>query len=302
MLFMIQKIVELLGCAAAAVCAQIKMAIRNVSKTFRGYDYEFCDPLPDECPCPVCTLVQKEPYQLTCCGKIFCKSCLDQLIAKRSSCPNCHADFIKKKKYFPDVNTKRRINHFRIFCSNKNNGCEWVGHLKDLKEQHIPECPNEVVPCTNVEIIPNYKETIFGMWTMGGSVCSEKIQRHQLEKHMDEECPLRTINCVHCNARGSFYLVNGDHIKKNCPTFLLTCENEGCLLKVKRYEMNDHHRSCPKKVIDCPQYSLLGCKAKIKREEIQSHEKEAMQHHLDLTADALRRALVRIEAMEAKLK
>ncbi len=38
-----------------------------------GYDYEFIDPVPDECTCPICTLVQRDAKQVAYCGKIYCK-------------------------------------------------------------------------------------------------------------------------------------------------------------------------------------------------------------------------------------
>ncbi len=64
-------------------------AVRVINGHQHG-DYQY-DTVPEECPCPVCLEVQVDPHQVTCCGKIFCKSCLDQLIGGRQNCPNCRS-------------------------------------------------------------------------------------------------------------------------------------------------------------------------------------------------------------------
>ena len=72
-----------------------------------GYDYQFVDEkkLPNECTCPICTLVQREAHQVTCCGKIYCKSCLDELKSKRDNfnCPNCRNSLEGEHKHFPGL-------------------------------------------------------------------------------------------------------------------------------------------------------------------------------------------------------
>ena len=104
-----------------------------------GYDYEFIDPVPDECTCPICTLVQRDAHQVTCCGKIYCKSCLEELKKKGNTfeCPNCRSSLDGEYKFFPDKNTISKIKHIRIRCTNKVRGCQWVGHLKDLDTVHL---------------------------------------------------------------------------------------------------------------------------------------------------------------------
>ena len=86
-----------------------------------GYDYEFVDTnLPDEFQCPICTLVPRDVHQASCCGKMFCKSCLHEL--KRTStnyaCPNCREDLTNN--CFKDSNTNRKIRNLHIHCIKKN--------------------------------------------------------------------------------------------------------------------------------------------------------------------------------------
>ena len=67
-----------------------------------GYDYVFTNPdIPDEFVCTICIMVAREAQQSSCCGKIYCRSCLKQLeeTSHRFSCPNCRADLCNS--FFP---------------------------------------------------------------------------------------------------------------------------------------------------------------------------------------------------------
>ena len=231
-----------------------------------SYDYKFCDPLPDECPCPVCTLVQKDPHQLTCCGKIFCKSCLDELIKRDQSCPNCRSDFIKGKTYFPDTNTEKKIMHLRVHCKNK--GCEWIGCLKDLKKIHLPTCHHDasaadrLVRCTN-----------------SNGKCGTLVKQSDLQKHLTTECEWREIACTHCKRIGTFHHIKGRHVYR-CLDIPVACSNDGCEEKIKRSQLDSHSAyECPHKIITC-RYSSVGCSNRIKKKDIESHNKEYMEEHL----------------------
>ncbi len=210
-----------------------------------SYDYKFCDPLPDECPCLVCTLVQKDPHQLTCCGKIFCKSCLDELIKRDQSCPNCRSDFIKGRTYFPDTNTERKIMHLRIHCVDK--GCEWIGCMKDLKRPaHLLTCAGRLVRCMK-----------------GNGKCGTLVKASDLQKHLTK-CEWREIACAHCKRKGTFHHINGEHTKE-CLCIPVACKVQGCQKKVDRSLLKTHQESCPHKIFSC-KYASVGCKRKIKKE------------------------------------
>ena len=254
----------------------------------RDYQYDFVDPLPEECPCPVCLEVQVDPHQVTCCGKIFCKACLDQLIRRRQNCPNCRKNIYDK--YFPDVNTERKIKHLRVRCDNRTRGCKWVGHMKDLKHVHIPECPKHLVPCTNLTIssnLYNYK-------------CGFMVQRCELYKHMTQLCEWRQVECTHCRLKETYRFINGEHIRK-CPEFPINCTNNGCQTKMRRKNLPEHQTSCPKHVVCC-RYSSVGCKAKITRENLVSHNQECMEQHLDSAVDKVEKTNDTLDQTVRKLK
>ena len=255
----------------------------------KDYQYDFVDPLPEECPCSVCLEVQVDPHQVTCCGKIFCKSCLDKLIRGSQNCPNCRKNL--NNRYFPDLNTERRIKQLRVRCENHTRGCKWVGYMKDLKRVHIPECPNHLVPCTNLSKKPVIR-------SRSTSKCGVLVQRHDLHNHMTHLCKWRRVKCTQCKLEGTHCFITGEHIQR-CPDVLVVCSNEGCDIKIKRKDLPDHQASCSKQIVSC-RYSSVGCKARITRENIVSHNQECVEQHLDSAVDTIEKALKRIDILEAE--
>ena len=71
-----------------------------------GYDYTFVDPVPDALVCLICTFVAREPQQTVCCGKVYCKDCLDGLERHSTKCPQCREEL----QCFPDKRSKPYIN------------------------------------------------------------------------------------------------------------------------------------------------------------------------------------------------
>ena len=250
---------------------------------YGGYNYEFVGPISEDFTCPICTLVQREAQQVTCCGKIYCESCLKCLKKKgtRFLCPCCRTRLNGPYTVFPDKNAVSKIKHLSIYCTNKERGCKWVGNLKDLEEKHLPECPNEIVCCTiqrtclavfapKVPCVPSFSVP---------ERCGAKVQRHQLEKHMTEECEWRQVKCPHCEEEGSYIHIFGEHEKETCPDVLLPCSNEGCSEQIKRFLKPFHCMVCPKEIVSC-QFDTVGCKQKLKREDVDTHDREYMGAHL----------------------
>ena len=230
----------------------------------KDYQYDFVDPLPEECPCVVCLEVQVDPHQVTCCGKIFCKSCLDKLIRGRQNCPNCRKN-ISSNRFFPDVNIERKINNLQVHCENHTRGCKWVGCLKDLIAVHIPKCPNHLVPCTNIA-----ENDPFARISLNAPECGVSVQRWDLSEHMTQLCKWRDVNCNFCKSKGTYHFINGGHTD-SCPDFLVVCSNEGCEIKIKQKDCPEQKTSCPKR-----------CNA---RENIVSHNQECME--LDSALDTV---------------
>ena len=104
-------------------------------KKFGGYDCKFVTPPPAafQTECPVCQLILREPYQATCCGKSFCRSCI-QGIENKSHCPACSETL----RLYSNVGLKQALIQLHVWCTHRENGCEWIGKLGEL-EHHLNE-------------------------------------------------------------------------------------------------------------------------------------------------------------------
>ena len=71
----------------------------------KGYDHQFLDQIPDELLCLICTLIARDPQQATCCGKVYCKACIDELAEHSKKCPQCREDI----NCFPDKRSKPKL-------------------------------------------------------------------------------------------------------------------------------------------------------------------------------------------------
>ena len=64
-----------------------------------GYDCKFVDTPPDKLKCQICLLVAGAPHQVMCCGRVYCKACLEEHKKNSRTCPNCR----KRGRNFPDI-------------------------------------------------------------------------------------------------------------------------------------------------------------------------------------------------------
>ena len=212
-----------------------------------GYNYEFVDTnLPDVFQCPICVLVPRDVYQASCCGKMFCKSCLDEL--KRTStnytCPNCREDLTNN--CFKDSNMNRIIRHLLIYCINKK--CRWEGSLQDI-DNHLSKCPFQTVECSN-------------KW-------GTQLDRCNLEKHILNKCQRRIVSCFLCHQKGEYTFITGIH-HTHCPNVPLHCPNNGCKEIIKRHLMTQHRTVCPHEMVNLVMCSN-GCGFKCKQNKLYKH-------------------------------
>jgi len=64
-----------------------------------GYDCEFVETPPDKLMCQICLSVAHTPHQMPCCGRVYCKACLDTHKRLSNTCPNCRST----RQSFPDT-------------------------------------------------------------------------------------------------------------------------------------------------------------------------------------------------------
>ncbi|XP_011408938.2 PREDICTED: TNF receptor-associated factor 5-like [Amphimedon queenslandica] len=234
---------------------------------YGGYSYKFVDRyLPDEYLCHICTLVAQDPQQVTCCSNIYCKSCLDTLKRKDQGfiCPTCRSSL--EGKYFKDGRAERGIKSLKVYCTNIDSGCQWMGTIKDI-DTHLNSCTYQLVPCTNE--------------------CGEKIRRSKLKTHLTNNCPKRIVSCQYCNKRSTHKLIVSLSHLTECPDLPIQCSNEGCNEKIPRRSLASHNETCPKAIVPC-EYNTVGCNKKMKREEQDNHNEKSIMTHLQLTKEQLK--------------
>ncbi|XP_019858784.1 PREDICTED: TNF receptor-associated factor 3-like [Amphimedon queenslandica] len=236
-----------------------------------GYDYSFVDKhLPDEFICALCTLVARDPHQTDCCHNIFCDTCLKKLRrSTRPSKPNCPLCSQKKFASFKDGIVNRKIIGLEVYCSNREEGCDWQGTINETGTSigiHLNNCPYQLVPCTDE--------------------CGEEIRRSALETHLADDCTKRLVNCKYCNRIGRYQLITSSNHLDECPDLPVQCNNEGCNEKILRRSLASHNETCPKATVPC-EYNTLGCNKKIKRQEQERHNEMSILTHQHLTKNQL---------------
>ena len=231
-------------------------------RTYGGHSYKFVDgDLPDEYLCHICTLVARDPQQVTCCYNIYCKSCLDTLKEKGQGfvCPTCRSSL--EGKYFKDGRAERGIKSLKVHCTNTDSGCQWMGTIKDIDTHLNNSCTYQLVPCTNG--------------------CGKKIRRSTLKTHLTKICPKRIAQCQYCKRKGRYQLITSSSHLDECPDLPIQCSNEGCNEKIPRHSLASHNETCPKAIIPC-EYNIVGCNKKMKREEQEIHKTNSMEQHMEM--------------------
>ena len=228
-------------------------------ETSGGYEHKFVD-TPDDLICVVCQFVAREPHQVDCCGKIFCKLCIETANERFGKCPNCRGT----ANSFVDRRSARQIKALKISCKNEEKGCSWVGRLEDY-EKHVEECKLEVVTCPNN--------------------CGTTVERLNLQHHELKECPKRLQQCRMCAEKIPFEdMEKHPHL---CPNVKISCPNL-CRTTITRSQLDAHLSACPKEVAECT-YSAVGCEVELFRKDIQKHLVENVNQHLNLAMTTVSR-------------
>ena len=252
---------------------------------YGGYDYNFVDgDPPSKYICTICTLVARDPQQVTCCYNTFCKSCLEHLkqsSKKQAQCPLCKEPL----NFFKDGKINREIISLKVYCTNSEEGCEWKGTINETDtsiEAHLNDsCPYHMIPCTNE--------------------CGENIRRSTLETHLTVNCPKRLVKCEYCQEKLPYCQIKSDRHLNKCPDYPVKCSNEECEEVIPRLLLASHNETCPKAIITC-EYNAIGCEVKMKREEQEGHEGEYVRQHLQMTKKCLQEATDAIKSMKMALE
>ncbi|XP_065916965.1 TNF receptor-associated factor 4-like [Dysidea avara] len=219
----------------------------NIGGYSGGYDYKFVNTPPDRLICKICHLPSRQAFLTTCCGHIFCKSCLDN--AKRNTAVNC-CPVCRDEEFISYTNKQadREIRGLHVMCINVERGCEWQGALSDI-DNHLGNsdgCQFEDVNCIND--------------------CGMMLQRRHMASHVKTECTCRKINCQYCDIIGEHQFIDGEH-KKRCPKFPLSCPNKCEVGIILREDMETHKNECPFEEVEC----FVKCGKILRRQDLTSH-------------------------------
>ena len=240
----------------------------------RGFDCEFVDQPPPkylQLECPVCLQVLREPYQAPCCGNSFCRVCVycvERMKIGNTPCPTCNEENFTT---FHNKGLQRSLYGFQVYCSHKQEGCEWKGELGQL-DNHLnlsPKSDKQLEGCEYSEIECTY--------------CSELIKRCRLSIHQTDLCPKRSFSCEYCHT----YVSNYEEVVNNhwpvCGYHPVQCPNE-CGISLERQVLENHvARDCPKTNIDCD-FHHVGCDVKLPRKDMPAHLNENLVTHMSLQA------------------
>ena len=248
-----------------------------MADTQAGFTCEFVTKPPDaiQSECPVCLLVLREPYQVTCCGYSFCRDCIEQVNVGRSPCPCCNTT---QFQHFPNKGLQRSLYEFKVYCTNQCQGCQWAGELGQLAS-HLKSdlqeggCQYVQVPC---------------------SYCSKPFQRLNIEIHQNDDCGMRPYHCEYCYTFQSNY----DDVTINhwpmCSYVPVPCTND-CGEFLCRHNLKSHiANNCPMTIIDCD-FKHIGCKERLPRNDLPAHLAESIDTHLSLQASEQQNLVVNFD-------
>ena len=144
-----------------------------------GYD---CSPVipSDKYVCPVCLLLLREPHLVSCCGHHFCGACVERVQRGGKACPYCAVSFTTM---YNKGLEREMLNELQVFCTYKDQGCEWSDVLGKLEQHTNSACLYARTECA---------------WN-----CGENIERRFLKEHEERLCPNRPwYTCFEdCNLR-----------------------------------------------------------------------------------------------------
>ena len=249
-----------------------------------GFDCEFTEEPPKylQSHCPICLLVLREPFQVTCCGKSFCRWCIQQINTGGAPCPTCNE---ARFDSFQNKGLQQPLYGFRVFCSNKESGCDWQGELGQL-EQHLNLNQNkdeQFQGCAHTEVNCLY--------------CNESHLRHEIEHHQTSQCAERPFTCSLCEEYESTYT----HVVTNhspvCKCRPVECPSSCGTNNLQHQHLEEHiSTQCPLTYVEC-EFSEAGCDAKVYRKDLPSH----LENNLVIHTSLLAREYARLKSKEREV-
>ena len=158
-----------------------------------------------------------------------------------------------------DKYLQRVVRSLEVRCSDYEEGCEWVGELRDLHD-HLDPAMGQ---CSGTIACP------FG--------CGKYVRRSEMREHTRHHCHKRMISCENCGYYNTFTIVTEKHYPI-CRQSSIDCPNQHCPVEgLRRHQLEQHLNECSHQLVDCPN---TGCSVRLPRGEMKLHTLE--QHKLVL--------------------
>ncbi len=254
-----------------------------------SFDCNFIEQPPAylQSECPICLLVLRDPYQVTCCGKSICKACIQEIKAKKQPCPTCNKENFE---HFPNLGLKQPLYGFKVYCCNKAKGCDWQGELGQL-DQHLnlnPDKDKKFIGCAFAEI-----ECLYCIY-------STLFERCILETHQLSECLGRPFICSMCGDYKSTYDDVTNCHAPVCEYRPVECPNSCGDDNLQHQHLEEHLSSqCPLSLVEC-EFSHAGCDVEVCRKDLPSHLSDSMVTHMSLLARENRDMKLQLKKQVAK--
>ena len=99
--------------------------------------------------------------------------------------------------------------------------------------------------------------------------CQWKGKFESLEKHLNDECEYREVQCSSCDKTLMASKIEV-HLKKECPFRKIQCKH--CKVEIQSKDLKIHNKSCHYFPIKCE-----ACKKEVKRNEMEQHKEESCE-------------------------
>ena len=231
----------------------------------RVTEYDFVQKHSEDYFCPVTLEILKDPRQTnSCCGHHLSRGVAERLEKAGKPCPLCKKSPLKTAE---DLFFKRKVLELEVRCSNKAQGCKWVGGLQKL-DNHL--------------MMGSVKGQCMFVCVECPLECNKHMQRFALEKHKSSECVKRPYSCKYCSHKDTYEIITKDHWPK-CQKYPEKCPNRCSEVEIERRFLKSHLEDCPLQEVEC-EFSYAGCTTKTERRKMKEHMDSNTKQHLDTLA------------------
>ena len=181
----------------------------------------------------------------------------NQKLPDEAICPS-DGEVLKREEVFRDKCAQKEILALECYCPNKSLGCLWTGLLAHLQD-HDAQCPYTKVKC---------------LYSNLG--CVVVISRHQLAKHVENDCVYKVTECPYCHVGYPGVKIK-EHLE-DCGKFPVKCPHDCGESEILRENIPEHSISCPRAPIQC-RFKSMGCDFEGPRDSLDEHLRSSTTEH-----------------------